>query len=89
MATEHYNNWLLKYRGVSPWKQFISKIHKDNDIAVQYHIKCVTKRALQMWVKQLEVRNQVRYDKADKFCVTVVMKRSILTWKQVSYFVHA
>lgn len=83
MAADHYSKWLLKYRGLLPWKQFITKIHEDNKIALHFHIQCVTKHTLLTWVKQLEARNQERCDKADKFCATVVMRRSLLAWKQV------
>lgn len=88
IATEHYNNWLLRYRGVLPWQRFITRIHEDNKIAVDFHIECVTKATLLTWKQRFEYKSEQRNKKADQFYVTMATKRSLTAWKKVGQFLH-
>lgn len=88
IATEHYNNWLLKYRGVLPWQQFISRIREDNKIAADFHIVCVTKATLLIWKQRYVYKCEQINKKADQFYVTVTTKKFLTAWKKVGHFIH-
>lgn len=83
IATKHYNNWLLKCRGILPWKQFITKIHEDNTIAVQFCVERICKTMLLLWKQHFECKCEKRNKKADKFYDTMVTRRSLTVWTKV------
>lgn len=83
VATKHYNEWLLKYRAMLPWKQFITKIHEDDERAIQFHVKHVSKVTLLAWKQHFEFKCEQRNRKADQFYVAMVTKSYLTVWKKV------
>nr|XP_033798308.1 coiled-coil domain-containing protein 191 isoform X2 [Geotrypetes seraphini] len=79
-AQEHYQNILLKSRGLEPWKRLMVQARQNIETADEHHSSVLKRRCLLAWLQQVQESLSERRKRAEDFFSHLLLQRCFQNW---------